>query len=236
MLSIGDSGPQTRTLVGDVYDGDIVDSWPKAKAFGMAACWVKVCQGSRQDLGGTQYLAFRTAIKAAWIMAGPYHFPMFDQDPVAQANTFCDLVESQGGLSPSDPLDFCPMFDWEYDPETRGVVMGDGAKGLLMLQTIEARLKRLPVLYGGYYTMLQVAENEPGVMVHLARYPFLLAWYAPESEVKTPPPWTKRTFWQFSGNYPVPGVSSTQSGEMDAEWFYGSPDDLVAFNKASILP
>lgn len=225
------SPAQSRVLLGDVYDGDIVDDWDRVKASGMQGAWIKVCQGNNR-IGGLRYLEHRKAIKRAGMLSGAYLFPMFDQAIKEQAGFFSDLVEQQGGLEETDLM---PMLDHEYWPESRSVKKGDGAKALEILRIMEERLKRIPTLYSGYFTYKEIFENEPDLIPHFKRYPFFLAWYAPESKIKTPTPWLSPTFWQFTGAYPVPGVSRTQGGTMDAEWYFGSIEDLDALIASSII-
>jgi hypothetical protein len=61
-----------------------------------------------------------------------------------------------------------------------------------------------------------------------AKYPFWLAWYANESVIKVPKPWTKWTFWQYSGNGNGPQYGS-QGLSLDMDYFNGTLDDLKKF-------
>lgn len=223
-----------RTLLVDLYDGDIIDDWNKLYAAGVRAAWIKVNQGVGQGSGRPQkrYIEHKKAAEAAGIITGPYSFWMPDEDIEVQANIFCDLV-LKAGFRPG--LDAPPMLDLEFDPESRGVRKGDGAKALRWLEVVEKRLGVTPWLYSGNFTMQEIFDNEPATESKFARFKLWLAYYAPEAKIQWPKIWAKWTVWQFSGEYPIPGVSRTQNGRMDANWFDGSPADLIAAFAESVV-
>ena len=90
-----------------------------------------------------------------------------------------------------------PALDLEQSPAlfklTPAVVQ---SRVLNWLNAVEKTTSRVPVLYVGYYYFVQWFTPDP----KWARYPLWLPYYEPESVIKVPPPWTKWSMWQYTGN------------------------------------
>lgn len=214
----------------DIYDGDILSDWNQLVPNGYVFCSVKATQSN--NLPQHRYEEHRHAAKAAGVISGPYHFPNFDKPALEQAKVFADYVNAHGGLQDDD---LPPMLDWEYYPETRGVHRGDALWALTWCREIERLLKRIPMIYSGYFTVEESRGYEPLNVGALAKYPFWLAWYTDEKNIRIPAPWTKFTIWQYSGEALVPGYDHTQNGRGDADIFNGSLDELKAMIRGSII-
>jgi GH25 family lysozyme M1 (1,4-beta-N-acetylmuramidase) len=219
--------PKARISGIDIYRHDDVRSFEKAKASGIEFCSIQINQGVSRKLIHPDYREVSTAAKKAGMIVGPYSFAKFDEDIKAQANLFCDLVESQADFTDTDLM---PMWDWEYYPESRGVKKGDGEKTLLFGEIVKQRLKRKMIIYSGYYTIMECLDKEPSIKDELSQYSFWLAWYTSENKIKTPSPWKHWHIWQ-KGEFQVAGVANP----CDFNVFDGSLDDLKALIASSII-
>lgn len=215
--------PQAARIKGiDMYSLDLVNSWPRLKAAGIEFCSIKVNQGVGSNGKGrpqSRYAEYRQKAQAVGMLTGPYSFAMFDENIKTQANLFCDLVESQGGLNRGDLL---PLWDWEFDPESRGVKRGDGQKSLEFLRIVEERLKRRSFIYSGFYTIMETLQYEPDIKKDLLKYPLWLAQYTSEKNLKIPAPWNKWTTWQMRE-----AVIDGAANPLDLDVFDGSREDLI---------
>jgi hypothetical protein len=89
---------------------------------------------------------------------------------------------------------------------------------------VERTLGKTPMIYTGFYFWQDHTFCGPS----WAKYPLWLAWYAPENVIRVPPPWSKWTIWQYTGNGPGPQYGS-EGLSLDMDWFNGTPEELSAF-------
>lgn len=216
--------PPSRIHGADMYDLDVINDWSLMKASGIEFMSIKATQGTynRQK----NYATSKTKAKAVGMIAGPYHFIDFENDPKLQGEFFSEYILEHGGL---DDEDLPPMHDWEYWKDSRQVRPGDGEASRIFLQEVETRLKRIPFIYSGYFTIMEILDNEPECAKWMSRYPFWLAWYSSETNIKTPTPWQHWTIWQSTGEAHIPGAGNP----FDFDTFNGTLDDLKALIKAS---
>lgn len=92
------------------------------------------------------------------------------------------------------------------------------------LQIVEQETGKVPIIYTGYFYWTYWMTADPA----WKKYDFFLAWYAAESVIKVPPPWTNWRLWQYMAKGPGPTYGS-QGLEMDMDWFNGTEADLKAY-------
>jgi len=168
---------------------------------------------------------------------GAYHFARPDtdggsaEDGRAEAEWFCDVVEQACGSIENNFMP--PVLDFEKYSES------DFNENIPWIQawldTVQARLKRQPMIYTGK----NVWKYEVGNTDLFVAWPLWLVYYTAGSD-QIPMeslPWGEWALWQYSasGSYqhapPVPGA-----GIVDVNRFSGSLEDLAVFAKAHAAP
>ncbi len=188
------------------YNG-AVDFW-KLAAGGVIFAFVKASEGkSRKD---PLYLTNYAGLKRHQIVRGAYHFfsPQFDAQ--AQAANFLSVVNS---LVPGD---LPPVLDVEMDGEQTPSAIAAGIQQ--WLDSVQQSLGRTPIIYtspGFWNTAL-------GGTSAFASYPLWIAQYTSNPSPNIPSGFSYYLFWQYSESGSVPGVT----GNVDMDWFKGSPADL----------
>lgn len=195
----------------DIYHEDDVTSWKELVAGGMEFVYIKATEGLHY-----RDLSFANNMKAAGdvgMIRGAYHFLHLDLDPVAQADRFCSYIKACGGLEAEDFV----VLDWETQSGDPYDIDQDPHTVKAFLNEVASVLKKKCFIYVGYYMVNAV--NNP---LFLKEYPLILPWYAPESQIKAPLPWTKWNIWQSSGMAKIRGLGNP--GDLDV--FNGSKADL----------
>jgi lysozyme len=191
--------------------------------FSWAAC--RATFGLSTD---TTFAANYAGIAAAGMLRSAYHFFVFADDPVAQANHFLSVVKPQPG-------DLPPMLDVEQTPN-----MSAGAAIQRLgqfLSTVEAHTHARCL----FYIALGFWQGSLGSTDAFAGHPLWIAEYidprasSPPPPKATPPavlppppvivpPWKTWTLWQYSDQGRVPGIGPN----VDLDVFNGDIDALRA--------
>lgn len=195
-------------------------NWDIVKAAGIAFAYIKASEGSTNRDPSFQKLW--AAGKAAGITCGAYHYFHPSQDPETQATNF---IKAIGQLSVDD---LPPVLDLEsLDSETSKLAIG---RAQVFLAAIQKATGKVPVIYGSpsFLEALKFSKD-------ITKYPLWIAHYGVSSP-SVPTPFTGWSFWQYSENAAMPGVSQPGTGRVDASYFNGTSADLKAFVAASNLP
>ena len=191
--------------------------WEAVKMADIAFAFIKATQGARGTDG--QFSANWEAARAEGIVRGAYHFFSPAVSPALQLANFLEAVRTL------EPDDLPPALDLEEDMHN-GQDRWDGVPqaarvGLAVewLEGVARQLGRTPIVY----TRRGFVSAKLGDVTALARYPLWIAHYGVTTP-HVPPAWARWTFWQHSDRGNVPGVA----GDIDCNWFAGSPADLRA--------
>lgn len=99
------------------------------------------------------------------------------------------------------------------------------------LTSVEKTLGRKPMIYSGYYYWKQWMTADMGWLP----YKLWLAWYAAESVIKVPAPWSAWTYWQWTGNGNGPQYGSSGKS-LDESWFNGTQAQLQTMITGTPIP
>jgi lysozyme len=191
--------------------------WGAVAAAGCAFAFTKVTEDT--GYANPTFPHNWAGIKAAGMMRGAYHFARpGNQDAVAEADFFLDVIDSAGGLEAGDLL--------ALDIES-GV--GDlGGWALEFLRRCEARCGFKPLCYtGAWFTTAHGFAGHP----ELAEYGLWVAAY--QEQMPAPPaPWELVAFWQHSSSGQVPGIA----GDVDLNVFNGPADAIRLYGKPASEP
>ena len=209
--------------------------------------YLRACWGTNKDARFDEYKAGAEAVGIPW---GAYAYLDWRFSVAAQAIFFNSLLNKDPGqLAPVLDLEMDPSFYTtkyggirssmeDYLPKTRKVIgaarrplkyrlakLGpytmtkDVVEGNVWnwLTAVEKSLGVIPEIYTGYYYWLQWMTSSP----NWAKYKLWLAWYAAESVIKVPPPYTTWDMWQYSGN--GNGSAIGQGKSLDVDWAKALP-------------
>jgi lysozyme len=248
-----------RALGTDVSFWNSSVDFNKMVKAGAAFCYAK----ASQLYPDSRFREYWSEMKSAGILRGAYHYLDWRASELTQAKLFTDTMGGDWGeLPPVLDLEMNPAptsltiaaeqnfgMNMAYhmnptlSPEkelpehlmlaslyslTPSEIQG---KVWNFLQAVENITKKVPMIYSGYYYWLQWMTPNIG----WSRYPFWLAWYASEVYVKVPPPWSRWTIWQYSGNGPGPQYGSTGLS-IDMNYFNGTVDELHTFSNVPVTP
>jgi len=206
-----------RALGFDLSAGDGKVDFIKAKAAGISFMYTKA---SQQTVDPTYYRNMEGA-KAVGILRGSFHYMDFAISDKANSDLFINTIKA-------DPGELPPVIDYEQHPALYGLTK-DQAQGRLwnVVTSVQLVLGVWPGIYTGYYLWNDEAGS---TSLGWGKLPFWLAWWANESIIKTPSPWTSWKFWQYtaSGNGPTYGVEALG---LDLDWYNGTLDELRAWAK-----
>lgn len=211
----------TRAVGCDVshWDGDT--DFQKMVSSGASFVFIKASQNS-EDKKFTQN--WKNA-KEAGILRGAYHYLDWKKSEIEQANLFADTMRGDYGELP-------PVLDLEEDPAPYKLSKQSiQTKVWNFLQTLERKTGKIPMIYCGYYYWKDFCSTE----LRWAKYPFWLAWYADESVIKVPAPWTKWTFWQYTskGNSILYG---SKKKVIDLNYYNGTEAELREWSSGNTPP
>ncbi len=212
----------TSVIVPDfsVYD-DAVDFVAVKKA-GAAGVIIRAGQGIVPD---AQLVRSSVEAPKAGLPIGYYWFLDPRVDPKRQAEAFAASVK--------DMQTDLPLFADYEAPDS----WGGAFAGWKNLYNFLERLKQLTTheigIYTGYYYWQEHSPNpifQSASLKYFAQYPLWMAWYAPQSLIKIPAPWTEMMFWQF-----------TEGGQkplgLDQNYFNGNLADFYSrFKVAPAAP
>lgn len=184
--------------------------WARVKAAGILGVIHKATQGSKSV--DATFAAASTAIPAAGLLFGAYHFGTGDEEGSAQAQFFLDTVKPGAHT-------LCVI---DYEPNPSGTQMPlDHLFG--WIETVQKATGRAPVVYGGKSALF----GDVGHATHptLAACPLWIAEYNTLAEPVGIPSqiWSTWTLWQYAENGTVDGVN----GNVDRSRYNGTADQLT---------
>jgi lysozyme len=192
------------------YQGAV--DWGKVKSAGMAFAFAKATEGT--SVSDSMFAVNWPGIKNAGLVRGAYHFFHASKDATDQANYFLDAVQSAGGFLPGD---LPPVIDFENSSldglSNPAVQSGVSA----WLQAVASKTGVTPMIYTAHSVGNQYLAGQFG------SYPLWIANYGVVSP-SLPQGWTNWQFWQYSQSGSVSGIA----GNVDMDYFNGTPDQLAA--------
>ena len=209
----------TRIFGIDVSVWDGVVDFAKAKNSGASFVYIK----ASQQVADAKFAVNWKAAKGI-LPRGAYHYLDWRKSELDQANLFVSTMGGDWGELP-------PVLDLEMDPTNYGMNVAI-VRGKIwnFLTAVEKSTGRIPMLYTGYYYWNQWGSKDAGWL----HFPFWLAWYAAESIIKVPLPWTKWTFWQYTDR--ADGhLFGCQSAGVDLSYFNGTIDQLNQFAPVPVV-
>lgn len=188
----------------DVSDFQPTNSWDRMVSGGVAYAWVKQNQGSFTCKSAVTH---RKEADARGVKVGGYSWAVFNSPARSSAETFVSLLH-QG------PSTLPPVLDVE-DVYPSGQPTGSSpaqrADWIAQFQGIvETEMGVVPVLYTGGWYWKPYVQTRP----EQARWPLWLAAYPggtnlPDHMPTPVAPWDHVTVWQYAGDVPYFGMSST---------------------------
>jgi len=188
------------------YNGPI--DFGKVASAGVAFAYVKASEGrfTKDPLYPTNY----AGLKQNQVPRGAYHFFYPQLDAQSQASNFLSVVTH---LVPGD---LPPALDVEVSGEQTAAAIAAGIQQWLDL--IQQNLGRTPVIYSS----ASFWNTALGGTSAFASYPLWVAQYTSNASPNIPAGFSDYLFWQYSESGTMPGVT----GNLDMDWFKGSPADL----------
>lgn len=191
--------------------------WAAVAQSGTQFCFIKATEGARDV--DPMFKSHWNDVAKAGLIRGAYHF-FRPQIPVsAQVELFARTLGQYqpGDLSPA--CDFEGTAGWSEMPAQNRTVLA-----LSMLEAVEKRFGVTPIVYTSPWFAGQIISNAPA----LGRFPIWIAQYTLAQAPNVPKPWNSWTFWQYTQNGKVPGIS----GFVDLNRFQGTLDELKALTHA----
>jgi lysozyme len=196
------------------------------EAVAAAGIWGVICKASEgAGYGDPTYAARRTAIKAAGLAHGAYHFNT--GEPVAaQVDRF--FREAQPDAST------CMVLDFEKQPIASKGDMGIG-QAVEFLHQVETRLGRKAKIYSGNRLRETIGQLSAADRAYVRAHDLWYCQYGPAAN-KLPAGFSKYWLWQYTGDglgpppHSIPGV--TGAG-IDLNVYDGTREQLMAEWSAS---
>lgn len=198
----------------DVSDFEAGTDWQQVRDAGYSFAYTKATEGT--DFVASTFAGNMSAIQAAGMLRGAYHFFHFTGDATAQAEAFF------AQYTPS-PGDLPPMLDLEAD--LQGMTQQQAADSVgAWLRYADAKIGARCVVYMGFYYWRDTlgSPDFSGHPLWVADYPGIVVTEESQPDAVQDPPWSTWTFWQYSGTKPIPGVPVLS----DADYFNGDLDAL----------
>ncbi len=199
-------GKQVRGIDVSHYQGHV--DWVAVKAAGINYAYAKAVQGNTNE--DSEFAHNWEDMKAAGILRGAYDFYVTGDEPGPQAENFIAKVKLGKG-------DLPPMVDVET--MSGNMVPDDDLIPDLheFLETLEAHYGRKPIIYTSPGFWNAHFDDSFGA------YPLWVAEYG-VSQPKAVTGWDTWTFWQYSQNGSVEGIT----GAVDMDHFNGGAAKLLA--------
>ena len=220
-LSLSIVGPAIAMLPGsDVashqHPGSTAIEWDRVKAAGHAFAIVKATEGT--TCVNPHYAEDSISMQKAGIVRGTYHYALPQFPAIAQAKHYAAVLATH-----STPLDLPPVLDLE---ETGGLSpFALQAWVRTFLNTLDNITGRKTIIYvsPGFWRYQMDNTTE------FADRPLWIADYNGASQPTMPLPggWKDWTFWQYTGNGRVDGVSTP----IDLNTFNGDKAELLALTR-----
>ncbi len=187
-------------------------NWPAVRSSGRLFAFAKATEG--QTFVDSTFAANRVGMATAGMtVRGFYHFARPDRNSAAaEANHF---IRTVGAMGPGE----VPVLDLEVAP---GPGVGDWAAE--WLGRVAQATGRTPVLYSYQSYLYSIPTSR------LTQYPLWIAAYgvndgAIPATLPQTDRWSQWTWWQYTSNALVPGVT----GRVDDSVFAGSAAQLAAY-------
>jgi lysozyme len=191
--------------------------WQQVRRVGIAFAFIKATDGvSLFDPFFNQN--WRNA-HGARIYRGAYHFLRPQLSAEEQAHFFLQNLKSDAGELP-------PVLDVEVLTTVTPESVIAGARK--WLEIVKTELNCLPILYTGSAFWRNTLKNSQD----FAEFPLWIAHYTIGPNPLMPSAWPKWTFWQFSQQGKVAGIT----GNVDLDVFNGNAADLEAFCVRRLSP
>ena len=194
------------------WNGDVVSEILPNSDISFIIC--KATQGVK--LIDSEFKRNWQAIKQKDKIRGAYHFYIYNDDPIVQANHFCDVVNDL------EKTDISLILDVEQLslPKTGVNKTKLKADVIKFLEHVEKRIQRIPILYTDY-----AFANQHLTDSKFSKYPLWLAEYT-NAKPKIPTAWKKTGYMilQRSDNY---NINSTKE---DFDVFQGKKEALFNNN------
>jgi lysozyme len=191
--------------------------WQQVRRVGITFAFIKATDGV--SLFDPFFNQNWTRARDAHIYRGAYHFfrPQLSADE--QARFFLQKLRSDAG-------DLPPVLDVEVLTSATPETVIAGARK--WLQIVKTELNCLPILYTGSAFWRNTLKNSK----EFAEFPLWIAHYTIGPNPLMPSAWPRWTFWQFSQQGKVAGIT----GNVDLDVFNGDSADLEAFCVRRFLP
>ncbi len=189
------------------YQGTV--NWRDVKAAGCAFAFAKATEST--SIVDSQFAENWDGMKSAGLVRGAYHFFRPEQDAVAQANHFLQVVQLEAG-------DLPPVIDIELNDGVTGGVLIAGVGN--WIDTVAQATGTTPMIYTAAYFWNEYMNDGFG------KFPLWIAHYGATPQ-PLPHGWADWTFWQYSQSLSIAGVN----GAADHNYFNGSLSDLQALAK-----
>ena len=204
------AAPHIRGIDVSGWQGPV--DWGAVRRSGRLFAFAKATEG--QTFVDSTFASNRVGMGGAgFALRGFYHFARPDRNSAAaEANHFLRTV---GPLGPGEVA----VLDLEVAP---GPGVGDWAAE--WLGRVAQATGRTPILYSYQSYLYSIPTSR------LTQYPrWVAAWGNNDGTVPASPPrtdrWSQWTWWQYTSNATVPGVS----GRVDDSLFAGSAEQLAAY-------
>jgi lysozyme len=199
-------GPRKRGLNG-------LSSWGAIAGAGNAFAVTKATDGDNKV--DPKFAANWSAIRAAGLVRGAYHYYRTQASPEAQANRYCDAIGELGAM------DLPPILDLEEPPQWAAIPDPSERADLVArwIDAAQTRLGRTPLLYVGVSFWNDVFAGTD----RFKSSPLWIANYATASQPRLPDGWSDWAFWQYSNKGSSPGVH----GDVDLDFFNGTITGLL---------
>jgi lysozyme len=175
-----------------------------------------------------QMFAFNwMAIRGSGLVRGAYHYFWPLTSAAEQADKYIAAVGAlvPGDLPPAIDLEEAYLKkDTNHDHEFWKTIPRDERLPMILgwLSRVESALGRKPIIYSrDNFLENLLGEN----VLELAPYALWIAHYTDAPQPRIPSAWRNWTFWQYTEEGAVGGVS----GKVDLDRFNGTRDDLKSF-------
>ncbi len=174
------------------WNGNILEDLPKKNNLKFAIC--KSTQGEKDvDPDFNKNWKF---LKDRNLMKGTYHFYIYPQDPIKQAEHFCNTV------GPIEDYDFPLIIDIEELSLPRKAVDVQRMKNDLLqfLGYVEKKTNRTPIIYSDFAFLNHYLNHN-----HFSKYPLWLAEYSNITKPNLPISWKEKgcLIWQKTSSYHI---------------------------------
>jgi lysozyme len=187
--------------------------WPEVLLSGIHFAYVKATEGV--DYQDPRFVENWQGAQRAGLLRGAYHMLRPEDDALAQAQWFVEVLRAAG----YEARDLPPALDVERVSTTTQIPRHQTAdRALVWLRFVEQELGRRPLLYTNpiFWRDYLVADHP------LTDYPLWLADYSEEPAADSP--WGEKAwlFWQFTERADLPGITRP----VDLNRFSGAPERL----------